>query len=266
VRRTTIPGEIRTHPRELPVFLQGNRGEGVLILHGYTAGPGEVRYLGERLNEAGFTVSIPRLPGHGTRKEDLLTVSWRDWLRRALDAYMDLAPLCRQVHVVGFSMGGILAVLTAARLSVSRLVLIAPGILNRNRLILFSPLLAAIAAPFLPYLRKPRPTKAGIPGLEHLEQEYWRWTFIRPIASVFTLQRMARHSLRRITCPALVIASRCDRVVPEKVADFIVGRIGSREIRTEVFESFPHRMVMEEGKEEVAELVIQFLENTEQNG
>lgn len=237
-----------------------------MILHGYTAGPGEVRYLGERLNEAGFTVSIPRLPGHGTRKEDLLAVNWRDWLRRALDAYMDLAPLCLRVHVVGFSMGGILAVLTAARLSVSRLVLIAPGILNRNRLILFSPLLSAIAAPLLPYLRKPKPSKAGIPGFEHLEQEYWQWTFIRPIASVFTLQRMAKRSLRRIRCPALVIASRGDRVVPERVADFIARRIGSREVRREVLDNFPHRMIMEEGKEEVAALVIHFLENTDQDG
>lgn len=89
--------------------LVGDDQVGVLLLHGFTGTPYEVRYLGEQLARAGFTVRAPVLPGHCTTLEDLDRTTWRDWtehVERQADA---LRVRCRKVAVVGQSLGGLLA-------------------------------------------------------------------------------------------------------------------------------------------------------------
>src|SRR5947207_15572 len=96
---------------------QFNRGQhpvGVLLIHGFTGSPPEVRPLGEYLAQQGLVVHGVRLPGHGTRPEDLLAVTWQDWaahVREALDA---LHAECETVFVGGLSMGGLLTLYLGA--------------------------------------------------------------------------------------------------------------------------------------------------------
>jgi carboxylesterase len=65
-----------------------------------------MRPLAERCANAGFTVELPRLPGHGTSVADMMTTGWSDWSQAAVAAYDDLAARCVRVAVVGLSMGG----------------------------------------------------------------------------------------------------------------------------------------------------------------
>ena len=52
---------------------------GALVLHGFTGSPQSMRGDAEALAGAGFTVELPRLPGHGTSIDDMLTTGWADW-------------------------------------------------------------------------------------------------------------------------------------------------------------------------------------------
>ena len=61
-----------------PVFREGNK-TGVLLLHGFTGSPYEMKELGAHLEEKGYTVSIPLLKGHGTTPGDLIGCNWYDW-------------------------------------------------------------------------------------------------------------------------------------------------------------------------------------------
>jgi carboxylesterase len=79
---------------------------GVLVLHGFTGNPYTMRSLAERMAKAGYSVELPRLPGHGTSLEDLMTTDWSDWSGAALEAYDALRSRCDAVAVVGLSMGG----------------------------------------------------------------------------------------------------------------------------------------------------------------
>lgn len=88
---------------------------GVVLVHGFTGTPYEVRYLGEQLARAGYTVHAPRLPGHGTTVADLDRTRWQDWAG-AVEATVDaVAARCRRVAVVGQSLGGLLALHVAHR-------------------------------------------------------------------------------------------------------------------------------------------------------
>ncbi len=99
---------------------------GVLVLHGFTGNPSSMRPLAEFLAADGFTVSLPRLPGHGTSVADMMTTSWVDWTRAALEAYDDLAARTTRVAVVGLSMGGGLSAYVAQRRDVGAVVFINP--------------------------------------------------------------------------------------------------------------------------------------------
>jgi carboxylesterase len=99
--------------RETDVFLEGDR-RGVLLIHGLTGTPMEMRMLGKGLNKAGFTVHCMQLAGHCGDVEDLLATGWRDWyasVQRAADA---LRGKVDHFFVGGLSMGALLALKLAA--------------------------------------------------------------------------------------------------------------------------------------------------------
>ena len=81
---------------------------GVLVIHGFTGNPASMRGLAEALAAAGFTVDLPRLPGHGTKVEDMIPTRFDDWLGAAEEHYAALAARFDQVVVAGLSMGGAL--------------------------------------------------------------------------------------------------------------------------------------------------------------
>jgi carboxylesterase len=109
-----------------PFSATGSR-QGVLVLHGFTGNPQSMRPLAEVLADAGYSVELPRLPGHGTSLEDMMTTSWDDWSATAADSYDELDARCDQVAIAGLSMGGALACSVAeSRLNVAGLVLINP--------------------------------------------------------------------------------------------------------------------------------------------
>ncbi len=72
-----------------------------------------MRWLGEYLNQQGYTVCGMRLAGHATRLTDMVRARWRDWLLSVEDGYNLLRSCTDQVFLLGLSMGGVLS-LTAA--------------------------------------------------------------------------------------------------------------------------------------------------------
>jgi carboxylesterase len=99
-----------------PIFCPGN-GPAVLCLHGFTGTPYEVAPLARGLASAGFCVSAPMLAGHGETVAALSATHWQDWLASAEAAFDQLRANSGNgpVAIVGFSMGGLLA-LRLARL------------------------------------------------------------------------------------------------------------------------------------------------------
>ena len=66
--------------RDLTFRLRGTTGKAVLLIHGMTGAPGEMKFLAKRLHRQGFDVYAPQLAGHGAGYDELLASTWRDWL------------------------------------------------------------------------------------------------------------------------------------------------------------------------------------------
>jgi carboxylesterase len=254
VRMWDIPAETTVRETAKPVFLRGT-GPSALLLHGFTGTPREMGALGVRLNTEGFTVSIPRLPGHGTNAGDFLNTGWRDWLRAATDAYLELRTLGAPVYLAGLSMGGLLAVMLASRFPVKRLALAAPALRTRNPLLLLTPVLAALVR----RIPVPRPEGFIDEDDRFMAAEYWRWRFPGPLAELLRLQRMAVRALPGVRADTLTLIGSEDRTVPASVLRLIQARAGARSTRGCVLPGAGHRIFREE-PQACAEIVHWFTE------
>ena len=93
---------------------QGERARtGILLIHGLTGTPNEMRVLARGLHLQGYTVYAVKLAGHCGTLDDLVGTSWLDWLasvRRGADL---LSRRVDRVVVGGLSMGAVLALALA---------------------------------------------------------------------------------------------------------------------------------------------------------
>ena len=101
---------------------------GALVIHGFTGNPSSMRGLAEAFAAAGYHVELPRLPGHGTSIDDMLTTSWPDWYGEAEAALARLQARTSKVVVAGLSMGGTITLrLGAAHPEIAALVCVNPA-------------------------------------------------------------------------------------------------------------------------------------------
>ncbi len=242
-----IPKETGTQRIALPRFLEGSREEAVLVLHGFKGMTENLIGLIERLNEEGFTVFAPRLPGHGTCMQDLHLTGWRDWARRSIDAYEDLRADHQKVYVTGLSMGGVLSLLVGALFDVERIALCAPAIKIRNKLLPLTPILR--------YIGLDVPTgheeKSEDPQRQYMSREYWSSHSAYSTSQLYHLQRYVARRLSRVEADTLTIVSEADESVPPEVAEYIEKRISSEKMHRVVLQESPHVMTEGEEKERI---------------
>ncbi|NUU96374.1 esterase [Marinitoga sp. 1135] len=236
-----------------PLFLEGGK-TAVLIIHGYTGTPHEMYYLAHRLNEEGFTVYVPRLPGHGTNFEDFLSTSWKDWLRRVTDAYIELNSKYEKVYITGLSMGGVLTLILASKFNPEKIVLAAPAIEASDWRLKFTPVLKF----FTKKIKRKKVEHFEEEGLNKIAKEYWSYDCPPKAADLYFLQKMAKRRLMSVKSDTLIIVSKKDKAVPMSVASTIKNKISSKVIETVVLEESPHVVTNDIEKEKVADEIIKF--------
>ncbi|MFP4373414.1 MAG: alpha/beta hydrolase [Spirochaetaceae bacterium] len=242
-----IPTDTRVNPFGRERFFAGGR-EAVLIIHGFTGRTGEMVYLATELNNHGYTVSVPRLPGHGTNGADFLQSNADQWLRRATDAYFTLRTDYDRVYIVGLSMGGVLAALLGAQFQPDALALCAPALLVRKWNLWLAPLVGRI----VPRWSVPYEPDSEDPVERELQLEYYSYQWVRPAGELHRLIQRARRTLPEITAPTLTVVSDADETVPTSVADLIERRTSAaRTHRVHLVES-DHVVVNGVDRERVA--------------
>ncbi len=201
----------------------------VLLLHGFTGSPWEVRPLGEALAARGYHVVAPLLPGHGREPEAMLWVTAREWLHAAEAALDELT--ASRVFVAGLSMGALLGVLLAARRGekVGGLVLMAPVVGLKG---LDARLLRLLRRFSLGGIKERWLTKSSTDIEDVVERERSPILPRYPLARVLdlmTLQDLVRSSVRAVRCEALIVAAENDHVIDPAGVSWLHERLpGSR--------------------------------------
>ncbi len=187
----------------------------VLLVHGFTASPWEMRPLAEELQGRGFACLAVRLPGHGTSAKDLANRRWEDWLATVVRGYDLLSARFAYVYGAGLSTGSLLLLALARQRPLAGVVLLSPYLRLRHRL-----------APWARWLRYLRPYQfrplAGAAARHYYPQ--------RPLAGVHQINRLLRNlsaSLADIDVPALAIHGEGDLVVDIDSGRRLVEQLGS---------------------------------------
>ena len=223
-------------PQDLPFMLCPPGAEtAVLLVHGFTATPWEMRPLAEFLAEYGIASLAVRLPGHGTSPEDLADRCWEEWFSAVLDGYQILSKGFQSIHGMGMSTGCLLLLTLAKDNPIGGLVLFSPYLRVLHRL-----------APYAGWLRWIRPyhVKAADQGLN--ERYYNR----RPVAGIHQINRLiqtVRSQLAHIVCPVLAFNGDGDQTVDINSGRQLVDLLGSPvKIHAQYGPDVPHVLTSEE--------------------
>ncbi len=225
---------------------------GVLVLHGFTGNPSSMRSLAERVAAEGFSVELPRLPGHGTSVEDMMTTSWRDWSGAALEAFDDLAQRSSSVAVVGLSMGGALAAYVGERRDVAGLVLINPVVMRPG-----DELVDGLRALIDSGMESIESIGSDIKKEGTVEASYPA-TPLRCVLSLFDGLVEVHEELVKITAPVLLLSSREDHVVTSDNGDEVVAK-SSGPVERRWLENSYHVATIDNDQEIVESSTVGFL-------
>lgn len=180
--------------------------DAVLFLHGITGSPAAWTPIARAVAGGGRSVSVPLLPGHGTRWRDLNATTWSDWFGAALSELGRLEADHDRVIVAGLSMGGALALgLGESPAPPREIVLVNPC------LRIDSPL-----TPLLPVLRHFVSSIPAIGGdLAHPGRDEFAYdrTPVAAIASFASALEDLREDLWKVEVPVTVFVSGQDNVV-----------------------------------------------------
>lgn len=86
---------------------------GILLLHGLTGMPSEMRPVQRYFEDLGYQTEAPLLAGHGGDHHDLIASQWIDWIASAREALDNLLTRADKVVIIGLSMGGTIGAILA---------------------------------------------------------------------------------------------------------------------------------------------------------
>ncbi len=240
-------------PEPVPFFLEAG-STGVLLIHGFTGSPPEMRRIGDYLHARDLTISAPLLPGHGTTPEDLNKLTWQAWYRHVVAALEELRIQCDPVFVAALSLGALLTLYLAAEDRVlPGAAIYSPPTLVKG----FGHRLLAIAKRFIPQVPKPH----NLFRAAQSDQDFWAYDSYPTSAAheVVKLMRRTRRRLTRVTCPLLIVYSTFDETIHPRSAEFTYHRVRSVDKEIVALENSGHAVTVDSEWHTVAEHTYQFI-------
>lgn len=226
-----------------------------LLVHGFTGSPQGLRGLGEHLAQRGIAVEGVRLPGHGTTWQDLNTRRSPEWVEAVEEGYAKLADGRDRVFLVSLSFGSALAIDFAARHpnEVAGLVTLAGMVLVKDP----RRFLSGVIARLTPSIQG---VANDIADPEGREIAYDRL----PTAAgheMLKFIKLARRSLPKVSCPALVMHSHNDHTVHPDNALEIHDRVASTDKELVWVDDSYHVITLDVDRLKVYESAYEFIEN-----
>jgi carboxylesterase len=263
-----------------PYGIFEKRGQaGVLLAHGITGAPTEMKPLVRRLAAAGFTVACPQLSGHCSTLKELKKTRWTDWYA-SLEASLEmLREQCSTVFVSGLSMGALLALELAARHpgKVDGVATLSATFFydgwNVPRFSQRYLLPLAMHSPLRYFWSYHEPSPYGIKDerirniiaavyasdATQMPEKYGYSEFPGvTIRETFRLINAVKRNLGNIVAPLLVVHATEDDMASPENARFLAAGVGSSEVETFLVDDTYHVLTLDRRKDDVANRVAAF--------
>jgi carboxylesterase len=226
----------------------GNNGYLVICIHGFGGTPAEHYLTACALNQAGYSVSVPLLKGHGTTMEEWDHSHWKDWTGTIEEEYAKQKGAYKGVYFCGLSMGGLLTLYMAEHHpEIKAISLMAPALIYKNKSAYFAPL----ALPFKRHL----PYGDNFPGLKDefrpLLQQGYGMSSVPAAVEMTKLQSNVKRNLRRIKQPLIIYQSDADTLVDPKTENYVLNHVSSEEKTGVRFAKSSHVMSLDSDRESI---------------
>ncbi|MCG6552686.1 MAG: alpha/beta fold hydrolase [Candidatus Magnetominusculus sp. LBB02] len=254
----------------LDIDLKGG-GSAVLLIHGLTGSPFELKYLARKLHKVGFSVRAPLLAGHASTLKELRATTWQDWYACALRAFDQLCQSHDSVFIGGLCMGSVLALYIAIERqeSVSGLSLMSTTLFFDGWSIPWYRRLLPIAyhTPIENFFSFKERHPYGIKNevmrrwvLELMKEKRIAYSSV-PLKSVHELQKLSdkvKQEAHRVKSPALILHSVEDDIASIKNVRFIERHIASTALRTVLLHDCYHMVTIDNQRSIVEKETIDF--------
>jgi carboxylesterase len=242
-------------PGAEPLSHKGSDDVGVLVLHGFTGSPQTMRLVADALVAAGWSVELPRLPGHGTDVEEMLTTTFDDWSAVVESTFVDLASRVRSVVVVGLSMGGTLAAWVVARHPSE----VAGAVFINAAVAPIDPAMLELVDQMIEAGETVAPGVGSDIADPDASEDAYEGTPLVPLKSLAAAVLDLEPRLGSITCPVLIMTSPNDHVVEPKASDLLAEAVGGPVERVTLERSF-HVATLDYDKQLVIDRTIEFVQ------
>lgn len=221
---------------------------GVMLVHGFTGSPADMRPLAELLYDLGADCHAINVPGHGLDISNLQAMTAEIWRESVLAAWHDHAQRYRRTILVGYSMGGAAALQMAATAAPDLLILLAPFVRINDRRAVFLPVAGKLIreVKLLSGLDFENPVirqwlKAALPDLEIDDPEIQRrlreetgvaGTVINELRKFGSA---ANRAAPKVSCPVVILQGHHDFVVNPRDT----RRLSDRFTKLQAYHEFP---------------------------
>ena len=229
-----------------------------LLIHGLGSKSDVMKPLEEVLAKKGYNVLNITLPGHNTVPEDMLKVSWQDWAGHCQTKLDLLLKDSSKTFVVGTSLGGILALYTAAKNSnLTGVITCSTAVKPHNFTSWFLANFRCIKY-IVPWLKLERmaPKLVGEP------KNWWMYKKIpmKSLGELSELLKKLKPILKNIEQPILIIHSEKDKLASIKGIEQITTSIGSKDQTIVRLNEGGHVIFLDECKQQALTAIENWLE------
>lgn len=233
-----------------------------LLVHGLTATPATMAPTIEALEEAGYHVMAPMLPGHGTCVEELIHTPASAWVNAVHAAYEKLAAQYDDIYYVGLSLGGLLGLELAEShpTQLRAMALLAPALEFMPSVQRLVPIVKYTPLRWL-YRTTAKDWRHSVADPEGL-QVYQASSYARfPVPSVLALadlQKQVLPKLREIHVPTLLVHSRQDQVVPPSATELLAATLHDPKPKVLWLEKSYHVITLDHDRDRVNQAILEF--------
>jgi len=221
-----------------------------------------MRWMGENLNQMGYTCLGVRLAGHATTPEDMIASRWTDWTVSVEAAYSLLRGVAENIFLIGLSMGGALSLLMSTRLAPQVRGVIAMSTLYK---LPDDPRLryVKLISKFLPFM----PKSKEAPGAGWFDKEAWKEQVAYPQNPVLSLGELnkllgeMRAALPKVNVPVMLIHSKNDKYVLPENMELIDAALVNASDKTKLYVTESgHVVTRDAARQQVFESAVEFIE------
>jgi len=245
-------------------FLEGRDHEkAALLIHGFADTPYDMRPVGEYLAANGIASYSPLLAGHGTSAIDLAKTGWHEWTASAENAYIELSSQYKRVYLVGFSMGGNIAIHLAAKYDTAGMVLLAPSIftIGQDRLVTTETAIERLSRFAMTDYVINNEQDAAFDMSAIKDRAVYTLFPITSLRSLVEFMKLTREELPRVHEPVMVIQSLNDDTVDITGPGYVLNNVSSSSREVIWVGRAKHLLTLDTDKDIVFRQTLEFIRN-----